>query len=166
MSLSVGRAAAALAVETCERAFPEEGCGLLIGPVPDGFDRPGRAVTVDEARALPNGWDASSKTTRYLLDPRTLAKIEAELEGTGRGIVGFFHSHPQVPAWPSPFDLGMSLPCCSYWILRVQDGKAVESRSWQRSEDGRSFVEEQILQEGDHHEHRDQAADRVAGLRR
>jgi proteasome lid subunit RPN8/RPN11 len=166
MSLFVTRAVAALAAQACERAFPEEGCGLLIGPVPDGFDRPGRAVTVDEARALPNGWDASSKATRYLLDPKTLATIEKELEGTGRGIVGFFHSHPQVPAWPSPFDLGMSLPCCSYWIMRVQDGKAVESRSWQRSEDGRSFIEEEILQEGEQNEHRNQAADRLTGVRR
>ena len=166
MSLFVSAAAAALAVATCEKAFPEEGCGLLLGPVPENFDRPGRAVAVDEARALPNGWDASSKHNRYLIDPRHLVLIEAELEGTGRGVVGFFHSHPQVPAWPSPFDLAMSLPCCSYWIVRVQDGKAVDSRSWQRTEDGRSFIEEDITQEGDNHEHRDQAADRLTGVRR
>lgn len=147
MSLKLGRAVESVAVQTCEKAFPEEGCGLLIGPVPDDFDRPGRALEVDEARPLPNGWDASAKTNRYLIDPRILAKVEAELSGTGRGVVGFFHSHPQVPAWPSPFDLTMAMPCCSYWILQVRDGKAVDSRSWQRTEDGRSFVEEEIILE-------------------
>ena len=135
-------------MQTCEKAFPEEGCGLLIGPIPDDFDKPGRALAVDEARPLPNGWDASAKTNRYLIDPKVLARVEAELSGTGRGVVGFFHSHPQVPAWPSPFDLTMAMPCCSYWILQVRDGKSVDSRSWQRTEDGRSFIEEEILLEG------------------
>ena len=148
MSLKLNRAVEKIAVHTCERAFPEEGCGLLIGPIPDDFDKPGRALEVDEARPLPNGWDASAKTNKYLIDPKTLAKVEAELSGSGRGVVGFFHSHPQVPAWPSPFDLTMAMPCCSYWILQVRDGKAVDSRSWQRTEDGRSFIEEEILLEG------------------
>ena len=148
MSLRLNRAVEEIAVKTCERAFPEEGCGLLIGPIPDDFDKPGRALEVDEARPLPNGWDASAKTNRYLIDPKIMARVETELSGTGRGVVGFFHSHPQVPAWPSPFDLTMAMPCCSYWILQVRDGKAVDSRSWQRTEDGRSFIEEEILLEG------------------
>ena len=148
MSLKLNRAVEEIAVKTCEKAFPEEGCGLLIGPIPDDFDKPGRALEVDEARPLPNGWDASAKTNRYLIDPKVMARVEAELSGTGRGVVGFFHSHPQVPAWPSPFDLTMAMPCCSYWILQVRDGKAVDSRSWQRTEDGRSFIEEEILLEG------------------
>jgi proteasome lid subunit RPN8/RPN11 len=148
MSLKLNRAVEEIAVKTAEKAFPEEGCGLLIGPVPDGFDVMGRAVKVDEARPLPNGWDASAKTNRYLIDPKVMARVEAELSGTGRGVVGFFHSHPQVPAWPSPFDLTMAMPCCSYWILQVRDGKVVDSRSWQRTEDGRSFVEEEIFLEG------------------
>jgi len=148
MSLKLNRAIEQIAVETCQAAFPEEGCGLLIGAVPENFDKPGREVEVDEARPLPNGWDASAKTNRYLIDPKILAKVEAELSGTGRGVVGFFHSHPSVPAWPSPFDLTMAMPCCSYWILEVRDGKMVDSRSWQRTEDGRSFIEEEIVLEG------------------
>lgn len=148
MSLRVGRALEAIVVAACEKAYPDEACGLLVGPVPDGFDAIGRAVTVDEARPLPNGWDASAKTNRYLIDPRALAKIEAELSGSGRGIVGVFHSHPNAPAWPSPFDLANAWPCASYWILRVDGGKISDSRSWQRTEDGRSFVEEEIVLEG------------------
>ncbi len=148
MSLRVGRAIEAIVVAACEKAYPDEGCGLLIGPVPAGFDKPGRAVLVDEARALANGWDSSAKTNRYLIDPRALARIEDELSGSGRGVVGFFHSHPDAPAWPSPFDLMMAWPCLSYWIVRVEQGRIADSRSWQRTEDGRSFVEEEIVLEG------------------
>ncbi len=148
MSLRVSRAVEGIAAKTCVGAFPEEGCGLLIGPIPENFDALGRTVEVEEARPLPNGWDASAKTNKYLIDPKLLAKVEAELSGTGRGVVGFFHSHPTVPAWPSPFDLTMAMPCVSYWILQVKDGRVVDSRSWQRTEDGRSFVEEEIVIEG------------------
>jgi hypothetical protein len=42
----------------------------------------------------------------------------------------------------------MAMPCCSYWILQVKDGKVTDSRSWQRTEDGRSFIEEEIVLEG------------------
>ena len=148
MSLRVRRALEQIVVETCEKAYPDEGCGLLIGPAPDAFDRPGRAVVIDEARPLPNGWDSSAKTNRYLIDPRALARIEDELSGSGRGVGGFFHSHPDAPAWPSPFDLMMAWPCLSYWIVRVEQGRIADSRSWQRTEDGRSFVEEEIFLEG------------------
>jgi proteasome lid subunit RPN8/RPN11 len=148
VSLTVNRAIEEIVVATCRKAYPDEGCGLLIGPTPDNFDAPGRAVRVDEARPLPNGWDASAKTNRYLIDPRTLAKVEAELAGSGRGVVGFFHSHPNAPAWPSPFDLMMAWPCLSYWIMRVDAGNVVDSRSWQRTEDSRSFIEEEIVLEG------------------
>jgi proteasome lid subunit RPN8/RPN11 len=148
VSLQIDRALEQIVVEACEKAYPDEGCGLLIGPVPDAFDKPGRAVVANEARPLPNGWDSSAKTNRYLIDPRALAKIEAELSGSGRGVVGFFHSHPNAPAWPSPFDLMMAWPCLSYWIVRVEQGKIADSRSWQRTEDGRSFVEEEIILEG------------------
>jgi proteasome lid subunit RPN8/RPN11 len=148
MSLKITRALEQIVVENCEKAFPEEGCGLLIGPVPGDFDKPGREITVDEARPLPNGWDASAKTNRYLIDPLALAKVEQELAPGGRCVVGFFHSHPSAPAWPSPFDLMMAWPCLSYWIVRVENGKISDSRSWQRTEDGRSFVEEAIFLEG------------------
>ena len=148
MSLRVNRALEKIVVESCEKSYPDEGCGLLIGRVPEGFDAMGREVVADEARPLPNGWDSSAKTNRYLIDPRMLAKVEDELSGTGRGVVGFFHSHPNAPAWPSPFDLMMAWPCLSYWIVRIDGGKIADSRSWQRTEDGRSFVEEPIYLEG------------------
>ena len=131
-----------------ERAFPEEACGLFIGAIPDDFEKPGRAIGADEARPLPNGWESAERTRRYQIDPKLLIRTEKELEGTGKCVVGFYHSHPGVPAWPSPFDLERAWPCYSYWIVCVREGKAEDQRSWMRSEDGRNFIEEPIA-EGD-----------------
>jgi proteasome lid subunit RPN8/RPN11 len=144
LSLKVNRQIMDQVTQAAEAAHPEECCGLLIGPVPKDFHVPGRAVRVEEARPLPNGWDSAARTHRYSVDPKLLMTVEKELAGTGRGVVGFYHSHPDVPAWPSPFDLMRAWPCYSYWIVRVDAGKAVSSRSWMRSEDGENFVEETL----------------------
>jgi proteasome lid subunit RPN8/RPN11 len=148
------------------KAYPEETCGLLIGPVPKDFNVPGRRVRVEEARALANGWEASARSHRYAIDPLELMKVEKELSGTGRGIVGFYHSHPNVPAWPSPFDLMRAWPCYSYWILGAGESGITGSRSWLRSEDGNSFLEEEItLINGDDHERSSQASHGVKTVR-
>lgn len=147
MSLKVSPKVLKDVAQEAENAFPEECCGFLIGPIPDAFEKPGRTVAVLEARALPNGWESPARTHRYQIDPKVFAEVEGELSGTGRGIVGFYHSHPSVPAWPSPFDLERAWPCYSYWIVSVREGRADGSRSWMRSEDGKSFLEEPIVVE-------------------
>ena len=68
MSLHLSRAIEKIAVTACAAAYPDEGGGLLIGPTPEFFDAPGRAVRADEARAVPNTWSQSSKSSRYLID--------------------------------------------------------------------------------------------------
>ena len=149
MSLTVSRTIEAQVLAAAEKAFPEECCGFLIGPVPDGFEKPGRAVAATQARPLPNGWESAARTHRYQIDPRLFAQVESELAGTGSAIVGLYHSHPSVPAWPSPFDLERAWPCYSYWIVCVREGRARESRSWMRTEDGQSFIEEEFLVSGE-----------------
>ncbi len=147
MSLRVSTSLAQQVRTEAEKAFPEECCGFLIGRVPKDFHKHGRAVVVEEIKALPNGWEADARTHRYQIDPKIFAKTEAELSPRGLAIVGLYHSHPSVPAWPSPFDLMMAWPCFSYWIVCVRAGKAQESRSWMRSEDGQNFVEEEFVEE-------------------
>lgn len=147
MSLRLSAPVRAVVIGAAEKAFPNECCGLLLGRIPDDFEKQGRVVAADEARELPNGWEASARTHRYAIDPLAIARLEKELSGTGRGIVGIYHSHPNAPAWPSPFDLERAWPCCSYLIVSVRDGKADGARSWMRTEDGRSFIEEDVLTE-------------------
>ncbi len=146
MSLRVPRSLTKEVEARAQSAFPEECCGFLVGPAPEDFEKPGRSVAVERTIALPNGWDSNARTHRYQIDPKIYAKTEASLPA-GRAVVGFYHSHPSVPAWPSPFDLERAWPCCSYWIVRVDEGKAKDSRSWMRTEDGKSFIEEEIIVE-------------------
>jgi proteasome lid subunit RPN8/RPN11 len=122
-------------------AFPEECCGLLIGPVPGDFGENGMRLQVRELRPLKNAWESQARTHRYTADPAEFAAVERELAGGELAILGVYHSHPSVPAWPSPFDLMRAWPNYAYVIASVRAGQTSELRVWRLSADGRSFLE-------------------------
>ncbi len=72
---------------------PNECCGLLIGS--------GR--TIDEAVRAGN-IDPRPRV-RYLLEPATHIFTNRRLRGSGRAVVGFYHSHPASPPVPSATDI-------------------------------------------------------------
>ncbi len=59
--------------------------------------------------------------------------------------MGVYHSHPDSPNQPSEYDRQWALPWFSYVITRVQQGKAINSRSWVLSEDRQRFDEEELV---------------------
>lgn len=123
------------------RAFPEECCGLLAGPLPPDFGSGVAVLAVTQTLALENAWESQSRGNRYRLDGLALSRAERALEARGLGILGVYHSHPSAPAWPSPFDLENAWPSYAYLIVSVRDGKAADARVWSLSEDRRSFLE-------------------------
>lgn len=125
-------------------AYPEECCGLLIGPMPDDFGRPGALLQARELVALSNAWAAESRTHRYTADPREFASAERQAAARGAAVLGIYHSHPDVPAWPSPFDLLRAWPNYAYVIVSVERGRPAELRVWRLSADGRSFQEGEV----------------------
>jgi proteasome lid subunit RPN8/RPN11 len=90
----VGIAAAVLeAVSAHARdEAPRECCGLLVGT----------GASIDEAVRTSN---LEPGTTRYRIDPADHFRLIKQLRGTGRDIVGAYHSHPRSPARPSPTDI-------------------------------------------------------------
>ena len=128
-------------------AYPEECCGIMIGDIPDDFGSLEANVEIFEIRRLDNSWENPymGKKTRYQMDPHQFMKIEKELSGTGRGVLGIYHSHPDVAAWPSPFDLDHAWPAYAYLILSIKKGSVADSRIWQLVEEGRSFEEGLII---------------------
>ena len=71
------------------------------------------------------------------------ASQEAWLE-LAQQVLGIYHSHPDVAARPSQFDLDHAWPDFSYLIVSVVKGKAVESNSWRLRDDRSAFDQEAI----------------------
>ncbi len=123
-----------------EAGYPNEACGVLLGKAcPDE----GGAVTVTEIVAAGNERTDSARN-RYLIDPLVYMKIERDADKRGLQVLGIYHSHPDVAARPSRFDLDHAWPNLSYLIVSVCQGKTVESNSWLLREDRSQFDQEPV----------------------
>ena len=121
------------AVET----YPHECCGGLYGEFADGV------FTVVEAVAFPNTTSEGPRR-RFLIQPSDYRAAEAHARVTKRGLIGFYHSHPDHPAQPSQYDLDHAWPNFSYVIVAVAAGEAGDLRSWRLLPDRSAFEEESI----------------------
>ncbi len=121
-----------------EEAYPEEGAGLLLGKAEADAKR------VEKILPLTNTREDAARHNRYLLNPQDYLRGEMEAARLGLDVLGVFHSHPDHPNRPSEFDREWAMPWFSYLITSVQQGKAVESRSWLLAEDRTAFSEENI----------------------
>jgi proteasome lid subunit RPN8/RPN11 len=89
-----------------------------------------------------------SERNRFLMDPKDVARIEAQARALGLDIVGYYHSHPDHPARPSEYDREHAWPWVSYVIIRIEDGKPRDYASWVLADD-RSRFEKEPVTEGD-----------------
>lgn len=117
-----------------EKAYPEEGAGFLIGE--DG--------QVKAIVPLSNAREDGARNNRFLFTPQDYLKAELQAEGLGLSLIGVFHSHPDCPNVPSEYDREWAQPFFSYLITRVDQGKALNSRSWRLLEDRSKYEEEEI----------------------
>ncbi len=119
-------------------AYPEEGCGVLIGRVRDGVRE------VERVRVLSNQHE-DSRGNRYLIAPENFLAADREARAAGLDVLGFFHSHPDRPPCPSAFDLEHPWPYYSYLIASVERGELGETRSFRLSDDRSRFEPEPIV---------------------
>jgi proteasome lid subunit RPN8/RPN11 len=120
-------------------AFPEGCCGALLGDIPADFGQGSADLNVTEARRLSGAWEGSNSVT-----PESLSGIEKEFAGKPRGLLGFYHSHPDLPAWPSPQDLQRAWQSYAYLIVQATKEKVSQRRVWLLSYDMRSFEEHKL----------------------
>ncbi len=140
-----------------EKAYPHEGCGLLIGR----FHSSGEKEVVRMA-ALKNGFlsgrlaggaptlpsdrqGPGAGKTEFLMDPGEFNRETLQAEKEGLDVVGIIHTHPDHPARPSPIDAAQ--PFLAQWsniIVAVEKGGTKEIKSWFRERDGQPFDEEEI----------------------
>jgi proteasome lid subunit RPN8/RPN11 len=116
------RASAAAEIEReARRAYPNEGCGALLGPG-DG--------SVTEVRQLPNR-EGQKPRVRFALSPRDYMTVERDAESRGMALVGFWHSHPDHPARPSATDRQYAWEGLLTLIVAVADGTPRELTAWE-----------------------------------
>lgn len=123
-----------------ESGYPNEACGVMLGK--DGVIT--EVASADNQRTDLPASGGESARNRYLIDPLAYMKIEREADKRGLDVIGIYHSHPDVAARPSQFDLDNAWPNLSYLIVSVAKGKAVESNSWRLREDRSAFDQEVV----------------------
>lgn len=88
-------------------------CGVLIGQTEPQF-------VVDAI--IPGRNIHATPQHHFLLDAQTLLRADAQARAEGNRIVGFFHSHPNGTALPSPPDRRDAWPGYVYLIIAVDRG--------------------------------------------
>jgi len=122
-----------------ESDYPHECCGLLLG----AFD-PAGLKSVAEIYPIANAREEGARRNRFLIAPRELMRGEKYARAKRCDVVGIYHSHPDHPAVPSPFDREHAWPVYSYVIVSVRDGEAGDLRSWELRSDRSAFDEEEL----------------------
>jgi proteasome lid subunit RPN8/RPN11 len=124
-----------------EQTYPHECCGVLLG-------RAEGAVNVVERVVRAGNTRTDSAHNRYNISAAELIRIQREGREQAFDIIGFYHSHPDHPAYWSATDhaeahwLG-----CSYLITRIAHGSAEDTNSFLltgSSEDDKAFLDEPI----------------------
>ncbi len=116
-----------ISMEAKASAFwPEECCGLLVG---ERFED-GR-LHINEIVHCKNC--AKQKTVEFLIDPSVHIALERQLRGTGREILGLFHSHPQGCPEPSGKDHESLADHDWVWIIvGINNRRTAEIKAYRR----------------------------------
>ena len=120
------------------QAYPEEGCGFLIGTVEDGDNQ------VLDTQPVANR-QTENRERRYQITPEDYREANRAAADRGLDIVGFYHSHPDHPAKPSETDLEeATFPGYTYVIISVHGGTPHEITAWTLAPDRSEFRPENI----------------------
>jgi proteasome lid subunit RPN8/RPN11 len=118
-------------------SYGDEACGVLYGRLrPEGKE-------VASADRMKNSRE-DERHRRFTVTADDYRRAEAEASRRGLNLLGFYHSHPDHPAFPSRYDLDHALPFFSYVILSVAKGEPEALRSFVLSEDRSEFQEETV----------------------
>ena len=124
-----------------EETYPHECCGVLLGKALEGINEVEAAVRAGNTRT-------DSAHNRYHIAPQELISIQRQARQSSLDIVGFYHSHPDHPAYWSATDLQEAHWLgCSYVITSVEMGVAKQTNSFFLAgigEEDKRFVDEEI----------------------
>ena len=120
-------------------AYPEEGCGFLLGTVTDSGDN--RVAALHRA----TNRRSENRERRYELTADDYREADAAAQTQGLDVVGVYHSHPDHPARPSETDVEeATFPGYTYVIVSVHDGTPADLTAWALAPDRSEFQREEI----------------------
>lgn len=120
-------------------AYPEEGCGFLLGTVTDEGEN--RVATLHQTENR----QPENRTRRYQLTADDYRAADAAATAEGLDVVGIYHSHPDHPPRPSKTDLAeATFPGYTYVIVAVHEGTPTEVTAWTLAPDRSHFKEKEI----------------------
>jgi proteasome lid subunit RPN8/RPN11 len=144
-----------------EKCYPYEGCGILLGlfegetkkvarfaALPNRLRERDKSVSgaaLESAAAALGGRMERGGNFEFVMDPAEFNAAALAAEKDGLDVVGILHTHPDHPARPSAVDAAQ--PLLAGWsnvIVKVDQGRFVEARSWVRDEESRPFEEEPV----------------------
>jgi proteasome lid subunit RPN8/RPN11 len=105
----------------CEREYPWEACGALLGKG-DGERGPWQ---VTRALCTPN-CHGEDRLRHYQLSPEHLLVAERQAQEADESVLGYFHSHPDCPAQPSEDDRAHAWPGYLYVICSVARARVLD----------------------------------------
>lgn len=120
-------------VEQSRQEYPDECCGVILGPVGSG-----------KATRLKPMINAAHSPTFYEFDPKDLLALYREIDDSDEEIVVIYHSHTETEARPSRTDIAYAGEPGSHYVLvstRKEIAPAIEFRSF-RIIDGEVSEEE------------------------
>lgn len=127
-----------------ENCYPDECCGILLGELEDSDSVQTAVKRVKSILPVTNSFSDSERYHRFLITPEMMLQAELEARKRKQDIVGFYHSHPNNPAFPSEYDRAHALPVYSYIITSVVFETAVALNSFELSTEDNAFYPEEI----------------------
>ncbi len=118
-------------------SYRDEACGVMLGRVH------GELKDVLSVAPLVNS-RKDERHRRFVVTPEDYRRAEAEAASRRLTLVGFYHSHPDHPAYPSSYDLEHAFPYFSYVIVSVRNGEPGQLRSFVLADDRSRFFEEEM----------------------
>lgn len=145
----------AAVIAECERAYPEEACGFLLGKVNGGRVASDFIACKNSQNELhakdPKRFPRDARTA-YVIDAKEQEQIFLLAEKKGCLVVAIVHSHPEHGVYFSQEDKdnaapwgGPLYPNLSYVVAGVVAGKTTAMSDFVWDEKKKDFVETKIL---------------------
>ena len=130
-------------------SYRDEACGAMYGRVIGAIGAIGDlGDQKDVVRVSPlENAREKERHRRFVVTPEAYRHAEAEAARSELTLLGFYHSHPDHPAYPSAYDLEHAFPFFSYVILSVENAVPKMMRSFVLANDRKKFLEEKVEKE-------------------